>query len=79
MPASSSAVVLPGLLPSALATRGSRDAGYRDPRFQRVKGAHFEFDYSKLDPSEQHTARSCDETRHLGARQSHCMTLASAV
>jgi predicted dehydrogenase len=43
---------------SALAARGSQDARNPDPGLQSVKDAQFGFDYSRLGPWEQHTARS---------------------
>jgi len=46
------------LFQSALAVRGSQDARYPNPGLQSVKHAQFDFDYSGLDPWEQHTARS---------------------
>jgi hypothetical protein len=46
------------LLQSALAARGSQDARNPDAGLQSVKDAQFDFDYSGLDPLEQHTTRS---------------------
>jgi hypothetical protein len=46
------------LLQSALAAKGRQDARNPDPGLQSVKDAQFDFDYSGLDPLEQHTTRS---------------------
>jgi hypothetical protein len=46
------------ILQFALATRGSQNVRNPDPGLQSVKGAHFDFDYSRLGPWEQHAARS---------------------